>query len=225
MEIKEWFWKILGMLTTIFRRLFDTFKNWLYSLKNTKNCSENSSEGFFKRSNLGITKFFEKLPMQFIKIATKKLPLLFIKLMWFLLKTLNKISKKLFGKIKCELGQHVADYANTKGDPKCFLSGVCLNCGEKHIKYQHEFPDLWTREGDCIEVKYCNHCKEAKQTRSTHIYTESVDEECNVIGICKNCGHEKKMDAKQHEWKIIENINEKGERREQYECVRCGRMK
>lgn len=224
MKIGKLFGKILGVFITILRGLFNTFINWLSHRKNTKNQSNNSSRGFLKSFILGLTKIFGKLLIQIIKIVGKLFPPL-VRLIGFLLKTISKISKKLFGKVKCELGQHVADYANTEGDPQCFLSGVCLNCGEKHTKYQHEFPDLWSKEGDCIEVRYCKHCKEAKQTRSTHIYTESTDKECNVIGICKICGHEKKMNTKQHEWKIIEDINEKGERREQYECTRCGRMK
>lgn len=195
MKIGKLFGKILSILIAILGGLFNTFKNWLSHRKNTKNQSSNSSRGFLKGFIFGLTKIFGKLLMQIIKIFGKLFPPL-VKPIWSLLKTFNKISKKLFGKVKCELDQHVADYANMEGDPQCFLSGVCLNCGEKHIKYKHEFPDLWTKEGDCIEARYCKHCQEAKQIRNTHVYTESADKECNVIGICKICGHENKMDIK-----------------------------
>lgn len=139
------------------------------------------------------------------------------KAIWDGFKKLKEISRSA----RCRAGNHNINYERVDGEPLCYRSGICLVCKEKIDKYTHEY-DQYIPEGQCVEVRYCKHCKGAKQTRITHRYKRTrVDEKCNVWGICEVCGHERKMDEKEHQWEITIEFD-KNKKEESKICLRCG---
>lgn len=142
------------------------------------------------------------------------------KVIWDGFKKLKEVSRSA----RCMTRNHNINYEKVAGEPLCYRSGKCLDCGEKKDKYIHEY-DQYIPEGQCVEVRYCKHCKGAKQTRITHRYTKTeVDEECNVWGVCEVCGQKRKMDEKEHQWEIVTEISENREDKgkESKICLRCG---